>query len=55
MTLYDFIIEQTKLVGEFADFWHRNCKADLPNFPMTMAAGEWDEQFRLFMELRRIG
>ena len=51
MTLQEFIVEQTTLLTNFANFWHAQTKGDNPHFVGSLEPHQWDEQFELFRVL----
>ncbi len=52
MKYSEFIAETYKLVADFHLVWARGNEVDPDAFPLEMEAGDWDQQFFSFMEMR---
>lgn len=52
MTLHEWIAEERARLDRFEAYWlkYARLKENEEMFPMSMGAGEWDEQFRFFEE-----
>lgn len=48
ITLHEFIAEMEVLVRRFREQWIERNAAEPDKWPMSMPAGEWDEQFMIY-------
>lgn len=53
MTLDDWLDEERRRLVQFEQYWRDRArlKENEKMFPMNMAAGEWDEQYRAYTEV----
>lgn len=52
MTLQEYIVEQTKRLEEFQQWWIASHELAPDKFPMSLMAGDWDEQEQFFKQTR---
>lgn len=50
MNLRDFITERMRLISQFEAHWISENKKSPENYPMSMGAGDWDEQLEFWIE-----
>jgi hypothetical protein len=49
MTLDQYIKEQQTALKKFRQYWKDGQREDPETFPEVLPAGDWDEQFQLFV------
>lgn len=49
MTLDEFVESELRNIAAFRRFWINSRKNNAEHFPLEMEAGEWDEQFHMWI------